>query len=411
MNPGLGFLFGSQNASIRHDLADRGVMAPSSELTQAFRQNQVKNLQIQAMLEPTRDFRITLDMRKRETGQYSEIFRKESGTDSDYLSVNPNRLGAYNITYNMIKTTFAKDDADNNSPLFDDFESYRSVIKGRLDAINPGGEYNINGQDVLVPAFLAAYSGKSPQEIPLNPFPKFPLPNWRVEYRGLSRLSWFEENFSSINLTHNYTSTYDVSNFSSSLLYQNGLELYNKLENYPAASMTDEYGSYIPVFILNQVVLSERFGPFLGVDILTKNRMNISFEFNKERAIGLNFSNAQVTEQKSKDFRFELGYTKSGVKIPFKIQGQQEILDNDLEIRVSTSIVDTQTLQRKLEEGSTITNGNVNLQIRPSLGYIINQNLKITFYFDRTVNDPRITTAYRRSSTAFGGQLRFNLGQ
>ncbi len=411
MNPGLGFLFGSQNADIRYDLANRGVMAPSSDLTQAFRQNQVKNLQIQAILEPARDFRVTLDMRKRETGQYSEIFRSESEASNDYLSVNPNRLGAYNITYNMIKTTFAKDDADNNSPLFNDFESYRSVIKGRLDASNPGGEYNINGQDVLVPAFLAAYSGKSPQEIPLNPFPKFPLPNWRVEYRGLSRLSLFEETFSSINLTHNYTSTYDVSNFSSSLLYQNGLELYNKIEHYPAASITDEYGSYIPVFILNQVVLSERFGPFLGVDILTKNRMNISFEFNKERAIGLNFSNAQVTEQKSKDFRFELGYTKSGVKIPFKVQGQQEILDNDLEIRVSTSIVDTQTLQRKLEEGSTITNGNVNLQIRPSLGYIINQNLKVTFYFDRTVNDPRITTAYRRSSTAFGGQLRFNLGQ
>ncbi|GGZ38977.1 cell surface protein SprA [Echinicola pacifica] len=411
MNPGLGFLFGSQNSDIRYDLAAAGVMAPSAELTQAFSQNQVKNLQINALLEPTRDFRITIDMRKRVTGQYAEIFRADTDNSPDYSSINPNRLGAYNITYNMIKTSFAKDDSQYNSPLFDNFESYRVVVKSRLEASNPGGEYNINGQDVLVPAFLAAYSGKTPEDIALNPFPKVPLPNWRVEYRGLSRLKVFEETFSSINLTHNYTSTYDVSNFSSSLLYQNGLELYNTLQNYPQASVTDEYGSYIPVFIFNQVVISERFGPFIGIDLLTKNRMNISFEFNRERNIGLNFSNAQVTEQKSKDFRFELGYTKSGVKIPFKVQGQQEILDNDLEIRLSTSIVDTQTLQRKIEEGSTVTNGNLNLQIRPTIGYIINQNLKITFYFDRMVNDPRITTAYRRSSTAFGGQLRFNLGQ
>ena len=411
MNPGLGFIFGSQNSDIRYDLANQGIMAPSNELTQTFRQNQVKNLQVNAIIEPIKDLRITLDMRKRETGQYAEIFRREDETSDDYVSINPNRLGAYNISYNMIKTAFVKNDEDNNSPLFNNFETYRSIIKDRLQAINPGGEYDLNGQEVLVPAFLAAYSGQSAEEIKLSPFPKFPLPNWRMEYRGLSRIPVFQEHFSSINLTHNYTSAYDVSNFSNSLLYQSGLELYNTLQHYPRASITDEFGSYIPVFIFNQVVLSERFAPLIGIDVLTKNRMNISFEYNTERNVGLNFSNAQVTEQSSHDFRFDLGYTKSGVKIPFKVQGRQEVLDNDLEIRISTSIVDTQTLQRKIEQGSTVTNGNLNLQIRPTVGYIINQNLKITFYFDRTVNDPKISTAYRRSSTAFGGQLRFNLGQ
>ncbi|GAB3655018.1 cell surface protein SprA [Echinicola sediminis] len=411
MNPGLGFIFGSQSSDIRYDLANQGLMAPSNELTQTFRQNQSKNLQINAIIEPIKDLRITLDMRKRETGQYAEIFRREDATSENYVSINPNRLGAYNISYNMIKTAFAKDDADNNSPLFRDFERYRSIIKTRLEAQNPGGEYELNGQDVLVPAFLAAYSGQSAEEVKLSPFPKFPLPNWRLEYRGLSRIPVFQEHFSSINLTHNYTSAYDVSNFSNSLLYQSGLELYNSLQNYPMASITDEFGSYIPVFIFNQVVLSERFAPLVGIDVLTKNRMSISFEYNTERNVGLNFSNAQVTEQSSHDFRFDLGYTKSGVKIPFKVQGRQEVLDNDLEIRISTSIVDTQTLQRKTEQGSTVTSGNLNLQIRPTVGYIINQNLKITMYFDRMVNDPRISTAFRRSSTAFGGQLRFNLGQ
>lgn len=74
-------------------------------------------------------------------------------------------------------------------------------------------------------------------------------------------------------------------------------------------------------------------------------------------------------------------------------------------------IGDTRQVQRKIEEGSTVTNGNLNIQFRPTIGYIINQNLELTIYFDRTINDPRITTAYKRATTSFGGQLRFNLAQ
>lgn len=411
LNPGLGFVLGSQNDQIRYDLANRGMLASSTQLTQGFRQNRTDNLQISSLIEPVRDFRITLDIRKRETGDYSEIFRREDPSSENYISVNPNRMGAYSISYNILRTASSRDDSQNNSPLFQQFESYRSIIQSRLESENPGGAYNINGQDVLIPAFIAAYSGQSPESVSLNPFPKIPLPNWRIDYRGLSKIPALSEYFSSINLTHNYASAYEVSNFSNSLLYQEGLELYNRVQQIPNASLVDEFGAFIPIFILNQVVVWERFSPLLGVDLLTKDRMNISFEYNTERNLGLNFSNAQVTEQKSQDFRFDLGYTKAGVKVPFKIQGRQEVLSNDLTIRISTRIVDTRTIQRKIEEINTLTNGNLNVQLRPSVGYVVNQKLNIQFYFDRTINDPKVSTAFRRSSTAFGGQLTFNLSQ
>lgn len=410
MNPGLGFLFGSQNSNIRFDLANQGLLAPSDQLTQTFRQNELRNLQVTSVVEPIRDFRITFELRKRETGEYSEIFRRENES-GDFTSINPNRLGSYGISYNVIKTAFNKDDAQHNSPLFRRFEQYRAIIKNRLENQNPGGEYNINGQSVLIPAFLAAYSGKSAEEVGLNPFPKMPLPNWRLSYNGLSRIPALQEHFSSINLTHNYSSSYDVSNFSNSLLYQNGLELYNTLQDIPYASLTDEFGAYIPIFILNQVVIQERFAPLVGLDLLTRDRMNIAFEYNTERTIGLNFSNAQVTEQRSMDIRFDLGYTKAGVRIPFKIQGREEVLSNDLTFRVSTRIVDTETIQRKIEEINTLTNGNLNISIRPTIGYVVNQKLNVSLYFDRIINGPKISTAFRRSSTAFGGQLTFNLSE
>ena len=411
LNPGFGFIMGSQNPGVRFGLANNGLMAPSAELTQQFRQNQAKNLQISGLAEPFKDFRINLEARKRESGEYSEIFRNSATNPGEFNPISPNRMGGYSITYSMIRTTFARDDRNNNSPLFDNFTSFRSIIQSRLNAANPGGEYSANGQDVLGLAFLAAYGGKDPATMNLNPFPRIPLPNWRLDYRGLSQIPALREYFSSINITHGYSSTYEVSNFSNSLLYQSGLELFNSIQNIPGATLTNEFGQYIPIFVLNQVILTERFSPLIGVDFLTKDRLNISVEYNSERNLDLNFSNAQVTEQRSRDFGFDLGYTKSGVKIPFKIQGRQEVLENDLQLRINTRVVDTRQIQRKIEERSTVTNGNLNIQIRPTIGYVINQNLNITLYFDRTINDPRVTTAFRRSSTAFGGQLRFNLSQ
>ncbi|HSF55435.1 MAG TPA: cell surface protein SprA, partial [Algoriphagus sp.] len=411
-NPGWAFVFGSQNPNFRYSLAESGEIAPSPELTQTFKQNRAMNLRLTGIVEPIQDFRVTLEARKRETGDYQEIFRNSFDDPGNFQTISPNRLGSYSITTIMIGTTFSKDDSQNNSPLFTDFENYRSIIKSRLDGEASGpGEYGANGQDVLIPSFLAAYLGKDPNDVKLNPFPKTPLPNWRLDYRGLSRLKGLSDKFSSINITHGYSSTYDVSNFSNSLQYQQGLELFNRLQDIQNPDIINDDGQFIPIYILNQVVLTERFAPLIGVDVLTKDRLNVAINYNRERNLGLNFSNSQVTEQRSSDFGLTLAYTKAGVKVPFSIQGSQKVLKNDLQLRLDSKVVDVRQVQRKIDEGSTITNGNLNIQIRPTIGYVINQNLNLTLYFERTINEPRITTAYRRTSTAFGGQLRFNLSQ
>jgi cell surface protein SprA len=411
-NPSWAFVFGSQNPNLRYTLAQNGQIAPSTELTQTFKQNRAMTLRLTGIVEPIQDFRVTLEARKREIGDYQEIFRNSLENPGNFQSISPNRLSSYSVTTIMLGTSFSRDDSQNNSPLFSDLESYRSIIKSRLDgeASSPG-EYGLNGQDVLIPSFLAAYLGKDPNDVNLSPFPKTPLPNWRLDYRGLSRIKALADKFSSINVTHSYSSTYDVSNFSNSLQYQQGLELYNSIRELQQPSITNEDGLFIPIYILNEVVLSERFGPLIGLDMMTKTRLNIAINYNRERVLGMNFSNSQVTEQKSSDFGLTLAYTKAGMKVPLKIQGGQKVLKNDLQLRLDTKVVDVRQVQRKIEEGSTVTNGNLNLQIRPTVGYVINQNLNLTLYFERTINEPRVTTAYRRTSTAFGGQLRFNLSQ
>ena len=103
------------------------------------------------------------------------------------------------------------------------------MVKDRLDLLNEAGTYSLNSQEVVIPAFVAAYSGQDPETVNTSPFPKFPIPNWSLNYRGLSKIEALSEIFTSINISHAYASRYDVSNYVNSPLYTFGLTLDNSV--------------------------------------------------------------------------------------------------------------------------------------------------------------------------------------
>lgn len=415
--PGTDFIFGSQDPAIRYRAAENGWLASSSSLSAPFTQNSTSDLQLRANVEPFTDLKIQLDAKKTVAGNFQEIYRYEDRFD-EFRSLTPSRSGSYNITILTINTAFVKDDTANVSAVFQEFERNRALIKTRLDANNSSGEYRINSQDVLIPAFLAAYTGKSASEVALSPFPKMPIPNWRVDYAGLSRIPKLAQIFSSVNLTHAYTSTLSINNFSNTLTYTDSLsplnsddfDLSNPIEDYPLASLVDENGP-IPVYVLGQVLVSERFAPFLGINVRTKSRVTARIEYKKERNLALNLSNSQVTELKSNDITLDYGVTKSDYQLPFKVQGRTVTLENDITFRVAFTIRDTRTLQRKIEEAAVVTAGNINYQVRPTVSYMLNEQLNLQLYFERNLNQPRISSSFKRVTTAFGVQLRFSLAQ
>jgi cell surface protein SprA len=325
--------------------------------------------------------------------------------------LNPTRSGTFSISYISINTAFKKDRSDNSSPLFDDYIAYREVIRQRLNDLNSSGEYNLNSQDVLIPAFIAAYSGKSAEEIKLSPFPGTPLPNWRVDYNGLSKVEALKDIFSSVTLTHAYNSTYSINSFTNSLLYEEGVGLDKDIEDYPLASIVNENGELVPIYIINQVVITERFSPLIGLNVRTRSRLTAKIDYKIERTMTLNLSNTQITEIKSNDIGFDFGYTTSNFTLPFRVQGRTVALKNDLTFRMNFSVRDTRTHQRRIEEGSTITNGNVNFQLRPNINYVLNQRLSLQVYFERNINEPKVTNSFKRATTAFGVQIRFSLAQ
>jgi cell surface protein SprA len=408
-SPGWRFLMGSQDPGIRQMAAANSWLVYDTLLTTPFTQMRQYDLTLRASIEPFNDLKIQLDARKSAMGNYEELFRVDQMPEgAQYVGLSPSRTGTYNITFSMIRTSLRRNSED-NSATFNQFEQNLTIIKNRLDAENGFGEYSERSQDVLVPAFINAYAGKDARTANISPFPRIPIPGWRADYAGLNKLPGFQDIFAQFNLTHGYRSSFQITNFNNSLEYNQGLELNNNLINFPQSSILNEQGELIPIFLFGQVVIQEEFNPLIGINFRTKSALTTRAEYKVRREMALNISNAQVTELTSNDVSIDIGYTKAKMRLPFRSQGRVITLENDITFKFNFMIRDTKTVQRKIDDEATVTNGNINFQFRPQISYVVSQRLNVNIYFDRNVNTPFITSSFPRATTAFGAQLRFSL--
>lgn len=403
----LPFIVGSQDAGIRKIASDNGWLAASRSLNVPFTQSKINDFKANTQLEPVKDFKIQLNASKKKSTNFQELYRiNDSGTG--YVSESPSRNGTVSMTIISFGSAFRgkiKGSGDPNSSVtFRDFERYREIIKNRMP--NPA-VYDSNAQDILIPAFLAAYSRRDPTKVALKPYPMIPLPNWKIDFAGLTRIKAIRNIFPSLTLSHGYTSTYNIGNYSSSLRYgSDTINPYNDIDNSPFPTMLTEDGSLIPVYVIDQVTITEAFNPLFGVNFRTKGKITGRLEYKRLRTITLNLSNGQVQEMQSNDVVVGIGMIKSGFKIPFT---KLPPLKNELNAKMDFVISDRRIIQRKFEQSSIVTSGNLNLQLRPNITYAISQRLNMMVYFERIINEPKISSSYRTSSTRFGVQLRFTL--
>ncbi|MEQ9405430.1 MAG: cell surface protein SprA [Cyclobacteriaceae bacterium] len=407
--PGIGFILGSQDPGIRTKAAENGWLVRNENLNSPFRQTFGTDIDIRADIEPTKDLKVQLSWSRGLNNSYQEIFRFDGGGGFETLS--PTRTGTYTSSFMTIKTAFEKQPEDNFSQAFADFERNLGIVRTRLDQLNPAVEtYDTLAQDVLIPAFISAYTGKSATDVELTPFPKIPLPNWRMDYTGLSKIPALQEIFASITISHGYNSTYSVSGFNNLIYDENVVGLQNDLLDYPLAQV-DTAGRLVPVYLINQVLISEQFVPLIGINVRTTDNISARIEFKKSRNLALNMSNAQVTETNNNDVTVDFGYTKTGFKLPWRFQGRTITLENDLTIRISASVRDSRTVQRKIEDEDIITNGSRTFQMRPTFTYKLSNQLDLSMYFERNVTNPKVLSSFKRATSAFGIQLRFGLAQ
>jgi cell surface protein SprA len=433
--PGWDFVLGSQDPNIRYKAAKNGWLTKNQSLTTPFNQTRTESINLRANIEPSTDFKIQLDVKKETNSTFQSIFRYDTipgthGQEYDFQDLSPSRGGSYRISTVNIGTAFNGSNDKIVSSVFQDFERNLETIRERFNIIahqdpTVTEEYDTAAQDILIPAFIAAYTGSDAKRVSLSPFPKTPMPNWRIDYTGLNKIGIFKDIFSSITLSHAYQASYSVVNYQNSLEFSDGGDVRGLQLDRPVTDYNVSYfgrvitGStaagtenrLVPVYIISQVLISEQFSPLIGINMRTKGRLSANFQYKTKRDLALTVSNAQVTELSTKDFSFELGYTKNNMKLPFKSQGRTVVLKNDVTFRMNVSVADTKTIQRKIYETNIITNGNINFQLRPNISYVVNQKLNIQLYFERTINEPLVSNSYRRATTRFGTQIRFSLAQ
>ncbi|RAU82625.1 cell surface protein SprA [Pontibacter arcticus] len=420
--PGLPFILGQQSDldDLYNRASSNGWYTDSSQyLNTPLSAIFTETFTARANLEPFKAFNIQLEARRNKSDIEEVFYRKEYDDFGEVGSIdqrqNPFNSGSFSTSFMALGTLF-ESTGSGISDAFENFVANRYVVRDRLLAANPvAGDsgYTVNSQEVLMKSFLYAYQGRDVNGYKVktndSPFKRLPIPNWRVDYNGLSNLPFFKQWFSQVNLTHAYNASYNITNFTTSLGYN------QEPEGLP--NLLNEFNKIVPYYLVSQITVSERLAPLIGVNFRTKTNLSGRLEYKIERNLSLNLTNAQVTETNVKDYVLGFGYTTTNFRIPFSFGGRPIVLDNELTMRLDFSVRDNQTVQRAIardEQGversqNQITNGTRQLQLRPTIDYIISERVNLQFYVLRTVSDPKISTSFKNSVSEGGIQLRVSL--
>ena len=408
--PGLGFIFGGQDDIRGRALAGKWI-TDDPMLNNAYITNYTQNLQARSQFEPIPNMRIEFNALRNFSRIHSEYFKADE--DGDFGSFSPQTSGSFSISFFSFATSFERIGDDYVSQAFENFKDYRFTIAERMASKNTnwGGQYDsITGfpvgygptsQDVLIPAFLAAYAGWDPASSKTNPFLKIPMPNWRLTYDGLSRLNFMQRYFQTITIGHGYRSTFTINNYRS-------ISRHRERDGFPI--VIDELGNYIPEFEIGQVSINEQFNPLISFDMTWKNSLMTRLEIRSSRTIGLSFANNQVTDLNTREIIIGTGYRFKDLAFNLAQGNNTQRIQSDLVLRLDLSFRQNRTVLRKLvEEVDVISAGQNTVGINFSADYQVSARVNMRMFYDRNITNPFVSNQFPTSNTHAGFSFRFML--
>ncbi len=414
LRPTWGFIFGSQ-ADVRYEIARKGWLTTFPQFNQQYMQQHTANLTITAGVEPLRDFTIDVTGERTYNKSYAENFRVNNlgGGQFEYENLLGNQFGNFSISAMLIGTAFQKT-AEDFSETFEIFKANRLGVANRLalqrgiDITNPANlddegyplGYGKNNQAVLLPAFVAAYTGRAANEVALGAFRNIPIPNWNVKYTGLMRLKWFQEQFKRFSLAHAYRASYSLNSFRTNLEYdsQNPDEV-------------DIAGNFKNPTLYTNATLVEQFNPLARVDFETKSNVNVLLEVKRDRALSLSFDNNFLTEITGKEYTIGLGYRLKDLRFNTRFDGKKLTLRGDLNLKADVSLRNNITIIRNLEiDNNQVTSGQTLVAIKFTADYALSKNLTTLFFYDHAFSKFAISTVFPQTTIRSGITLRYNFG-
>ncbi len=407
--PSLGFVFGSQD-DVRFEAAKNGWLTNYPDFNQNYSQVTNKLFKTTANIDLLPDLKIDLSLDR----SYSENFSEQYDViDGVYNARSPYSYGLFSISTVLIKTSFSSSDK-NGSAAFEDFRANRLSVANRLatqrgiDINNPANldtegyplGFGKNNQAVLLPAFLAAYSGSNASDVSLGIFRSFPIPNWSVKYNGLMRYNFFKKNFKRISLQHNYRASYTINNFRSNFEF-------DKTPN-----GTDASGNFYNKTIMSNINLVEQFSPLVRVDFELKSSLKVLTEIKKDRALSMSFDNNLLTEVKGIEYIVGLGYRFKDVIFSSKLADNPTgIIKSDINLTADLAYRNNQTIVRYLDyDNNQLAAGQNIWSLKIKADYAFSKNLTAIFYYDHSFSKAVVSTSFPLTNIRSGFTLRYNFG-
>ena len=406
--PTAGFTFGSQN-DIRYMAAERGWLTLFQNFNQQYTALKNEQLDYQAGLDFLPDLTIELTGRKNLSENYSENYKVDPNT-LEYQSLTPYTYGNFNISTILIKTAF-NNSTEASSQTFETFRENRIEVARRLasergldptDVDEEGYPRGIGktNQAVLLPAFIAAYSGKDAGDVELGAFRSFPLPNWNVKYTGLMRIEWFRDKFRRFSINHGYRADYTLNQFQTNLDY-----------NPANPEEINQAGDFKNPVLYSGLVLTELFTPLARIDFETKGNIQILAEMQKDRSLAFSFDNNLLTEYSGNEYTLGTGYRIKDLKIATALGGRRRVLSSDLNFRADVSYRKNRTIVRYLDLANAQTiSGQDIWSINFKADYAFTRNLTARFYYDHTFSEYAVSTAFPQTTIRSGFTLIYNFG-
>jgi cell surface protein SprA len=439
--PTLGFVFGSQD-DVRYEAARNGWLTTSPDFNQNYTHVVTKTLDFTANMDLFPDFKIDLNANRTYADNFSEQFNVTETPDSQgdyYHSQSPYNFGNFSISTVMLKTSFKASD-ENGSSAFNDFRENRIIIANRLaeqyygstsfprygievPLPAPGSpDYNFiaanqgypvgfgkNNQAVLIPSFLAAYTGvfttgygDAAKGISFDAFRDIPIPNWTIKYNGLMRYGFFKERFKRFSIQHAYRASYTINTFRSNLDYN---------PNTPTQD-NGGIGNFYNKTIIGNINLVEQFNPLIRVDFEMKNAFKILAEIKKDRSLSMSFDNNLLTEVQGKEFIVGLGYRFKDVIFSSQLADNPTgIIKSDINLKIDFSYRNNKTIVRYLDYDNNQLGGGQNIwSAKLTADYSFSKNLTAIFFYDHSFSKPVISTSFPLTNIRAGFTMRYNFG-
>ena len=441
MAPGLDFAFGLVDDDYIGKARENDWLLRNDSVATPATTSKTDNLQLRMTLEPVKDLKIDLSAVRTQTTQKSIQYM--------YEGIPTTQSGSFQMSTISLSTAFEGMGDANSGYRSKTFEKFVNSLAGYRDRVEAqyagtvypagsalgGGKFDASrtpvnqySGDVMIPAFLKAYTSMGGNSLSLFPALSRLLPNWTVRYSGLGKLPWFRDHFKSVNINHSYKSIFAVGSYNSYSTYQeymNGLGFINDAStgNPSPSSM----------FNISQVSINEAFSPLLGMDVTFNNNMTLKGEYRQTRVLNLSMTSVQLNEALSKDWVIGMGYRINNFslfeggarKLKAKMGAgnrkdnrnatvnsqQMRGTNHDLNLRLDFSFRKQAAIVRDIASmTSSASSGNNALKLSFSADYTFSKLLTMSFYYDRQTNTPLLSSSsYPTTTQDFGLSIKFSL--